>query len=127
MQLQKDIEGHKKRLVDIARMKLEETIASPDNKEIIAETYRSLEEEYRAKLTLAESQISFLQQDSEKRKELKKNISGILDTFAKILKKKEFSAEDISLIIEKITVSEDKIVTLYLKNSIQELEAIVRG
>ena len=127
MQLQKDIEGHKKRLVDIARMKLEETIASPDNKEIIAETYRSLEEEYRGKLTLAESQISFLQEDSEKRKELKKNISGILDTFAKILKKKEFSAEDISLIIEKITVSEDKIVTLYLKNSIQELEAIVRG
>ena len=126
-QLQKDIEGHKKRLVDIARMKLEETIANPDNKEIIAETYKSLEDEYRGKLTIAESQMSFLQEDSEKRKELKKNISGILDTFARILKKKEFSAEDISLIIDKITVSEDKIVTLYLKNSIQELEAIVRG
>ena len=127
VRLQKDVEGYKKRLVDIARMKLEETIANPDNKEIIAETYRSLEEEYRAKLTLAESQIGFLQEDSEKRKELKKNIAGILDTFAKILKKNEFTTEDISLIIEKITVSEDKIVTLYLKNSIQELEAIVRG
>lgn len=125
--LHKEIEGCKKRLVDIARTKLEETIANPQSREIIAETYKKLEEEYRSKLSLAESQIEYLEEDSEKRKELKKNITEILDTFGKLLRKKEFSAEDISLIIDKITVSEDKIVTLYLKNSIQELEAIVRG
>ena len=126
-QLKTDVEGYKKRLVDIARMKLEETFANPENKEIIAETYKSLEDEFRDRLNLANEQIAFLEDDSEKRKEIKKNIKDILDTFDKILKKKEFSAEDISLIIDKITVSEDKIVTLYLKNSIQELEAIVRG
>jgi hypothetical protein len=121
------VEGYKKRLVDIARMKLEETFANPENKEIIAETYKSLEDEFRDRLNLANEQIAFLEDDSEKRKEIKKNIKDILDTFDKILKKKEFSGEDISLIIDKITVSEDKIVTLYLKNSIAELENIVRG
>ena len=126
-QLKTDVEGYKKRLVDIARMKLEETFANPENKEIIAETYKSLEDEFRDRLNLANEQIAFLEEDSEKRKEIKKNIKDILETFDKILKKKEFSGEDISLIIDKITVSEDKIVTLYLKNSIAELENIVRG
>ena len=125
--LEKDAEEYKKRLVDIARAKLEETVADPENKEIINETYKRLENEFRNKLKLAESQMVFLEEDSDKRRQIKKNIESILEIFDKILKKKEFSQEDISLIVEKITVSEDKIVTLYLKNSIRELEAVVSG
>ncbi len=126
-QLQKDIENYKKKLTNIAKIKLEEIIADPDNKDIINETYKTVETEIRGSLNLAESQVEFLCQDSEKRREIKKNISEILESFAKILKKKEFTGEDISLIIEKITVDSDKVVTLYLKNSIREIESIVKG
>ncbi len=126
-QLQKDIESYKKKLVDIAKIKLDEIISDPENKEIVTETYKTVETEIRSSLNLAESQIEFLNQDSDKRRELKKNITDILDTFSKILQKKEFSREDISMIIEKITVDSNKVVTLYLKNSIREMKAIINA
>lgn len=125
--LEKEIEECKGKLLYIAKTKLEENFKNPENNDIIEETYKSLEAEYQDKLKLLQSQVLFLREDSEKRRELKKNINEILATFDRILKKKEFTREDISLIIDKITVNSDKIVTLYLKNSIREIESIVKG
>ncbi len=125
--LERDIMEYKSKLLYTARMRIEEMSKDPDNKDIIDDTYKALEAEYRSKLKLAEEQILFLNEDSDKRRELKKNIADILETFSKILKKKEFTREDISLIIDRITVDSDKVVTLYLKNSIREIESIVKG
>ena len=80
-----------------------------------------------SKIKLLEEQIGYLEVDSQKKKEVKKNIERILEIFDMLLSKKEFTEEDISLIIEKITVDEDKVVTIFLKSSITELFDIIDG
>ena len=59
------------------------------------------------------------------RKEIKNNIDTVLDTFNHLLSKEHFTEKDIALIIERITVDEDKTITIFLKSSITDIIDLV--
>lgn len=125
--LQAQVESDKAALLNLTRQKLQDITKNPNNERLIQETYDSLEKEYIDGITLAEAKIAYLEEDSEKKREIKKNIEHVLETFGKLMDKKEFTAEDIALIIERITIDKDKVVTINLKSSIDELKTIIGG
>lgn len=117
----------KAELAESSRQRIRQIAKNPQNEELIAQTYDELDRELIEKINLTEQQISFLEKDSQKKKEVKSNIGKILDTFNTLLEKEEFTEEDIGMIIERITVDSDKVVTVFLKSSINELFDIIQG
>ena len=69
--------------------------------------------------------IHALTVESEKRREIKNNIDTVIDTFNHLLRKERFTEKDIELIIDHITVDEDKTITVFLKSSITDLIDLV--
>ena len=65
--------------------------------------------------------MKYLSNQAQKKAEMKKNIKSIITIFDQILKKENFTKQDISLIIEKIFMDSDKILTIQLKSDISEL------
>ena len=125
--LRQTLADYKSELAESSRQRIRQIARNPQNEELLTQTYDALDSELLAKIALTEEQIGYLEEDSQKKKEVKKNIERILDMFRLLLDKEEFTQEDIGMMIEKITVDSDKVVTVFLKSSITELFDIVQG
>ena len=117
----------KAELAESSRQRIKQIAKNPQNEKLIAETYDELGNELLARINLTEEQIGYLEDDSQKKKEVKKNIEKILDIFSILLEKEDFTEEDIGMIIERITVDSDKVITVFLKSSITEIFDIIQG
>lgn len=121
----KDLESHaeevKLQLQESAKQRIKQIIGDPQNEELIAETFDGIDREYREELKHIETRINYLTDEAQKKAEVRKNINKVLDTFEILLSKDCFTKEDISLIIEKITVDSSKIITINLKSGIAEI------
>lgn len=117
----------KAELAESSRQRIKQIAKNPQNEKLITETYDELDNELIARINLTEEQIGYLEDDSQKKKEVKKNIEKILDIFSILLEKEDFTEEDIGMIIERITVDSDKVITVFLKSSITEIFDIIQG
>ena len=127
LRLEKSLADAKSELAESTKQRIKQIARNPDNEELISQTFDEVDAELMSKIKLFEEQIGYLEVDSQKKKEVKKNIERILEIFDMLLSKEEFTEEDIGLIIEKIMVDEDKVVTIFLKSSITELFDIIDG
>lgn len=115
----------KLQLQESTKQRLRQIIKDPQNESIIAETFDSIDKDFHDELRRINAQIEYLTNEAQKKAEIKKNINKVLDTFEILLSKDSFSKEDISLIIEKIMVDNDKVITIQLKSGIDEIFDII--
>ena len=115
----------KTQLKEATRQRIKQITLHPENEAIISETFDSLENEYRTEIIQLEEKIRFLKNESAKKAELRGNINKVLATFDMILKKPKFTKEDITLIINRITVDSNRIITIELKSTINEIFDII--
>lgn len=111
----------KMQLRETTKQKIKALSINPQEELIILETYLEIEKEYYSEIKRIEQEIDYLKNEKEKRAEIKKNISNILNVFQLLLEKESFNNEDISLIVEKIYVNQNKLVTIKLNSNINEL------
>ena len=114
----------KQQLKQSTKQRLQQIIRNPENEKLLNETFDELENEFLLEIKQLERQIDYLSTEAEKKSEIKKNINNVLSTFDSLLSKKHFSKEDILLILERISVNNDKILTIELKSDISELIAM---
>lgn len=103
------------------QQRIKQIAKNPDDEESIEETFDSVDKAIRFDIKNAENEIEYLSEESEKRREIKNNIDTVIKTFNHLLTKEHFTEKDIELIIERITVDEDKTITVFLKSSITDL------
>lgn len=123
-ELEKVIEETKSNLKQTTKQKIKKITLNPEDEELISEMYEEIEKDYHNEIKRLSVQVEYLKNESTKRAELKNNLARIVDIFDQLLKKEQFTKQDTSLIIDKITVDQDRIVTIKLKATIEELSAI---
>lgn len=123
--LQNFISDKKSELAISMQQRIKQIAKNPENEESLDETFDIVDNGLRKEIENAELEIEFLTDESEKRKEIKNNIDTVLDTFNHLLSKERFTEKDIELIIDRITVDEDKTITIFLKSSITDLIDLV--
>lgn len=123
--LQNFITDKKSELATSMQQRIKQITKNPENEELIDETFDTVDNGLRKEIENAELEIEFLSDESEKRREIKNNIDTVLDTFNHLLSKERFTEKDIELIIDRITVDEDKTITIFLKSSITDLIDLV--
>lgn len=123
--LQNFIADKKSELATSMQQRIKQITKNPENEELIDETFDTVDNGLRKEIENAELEIEFLSDESEKRREIKNNIDTVLDTFNHLLSKERFTEKDIELIIDRITVDEDKTITIFLKSSITDLIDLV--
>lgn len=119
--LEQSITELKEQLKQSSKQRLQQIIRNPDSEEIINESFNEIEKDYLTEIRASEQRIIWLSEDAEKKMELKSNIGGVLSKFEMLLSKEQFSKEDILLIVDRITITEDKALTVMLKADITEL------
>ena len=123
--LQNFISDKKSELAISMQQRIKQIAKNPENEESLVETFDTVDNGLHKEIENAELEIEFLTDESEKRKEIKNNIDTVLDTFNHLLSKERFTEKDIELIIDRITVDEDKTITIFLKSSITDLIDLV--
>ena len=124
-ELEKRTDGLKLQLIESSKQRLRQIVAAPENEDIVNGTFDALEKEYHLEIKRLAMQIGYLSSQAEKKSEIRKNITGVLLTFNKLISKEHFAKQDIALIIKRITVNRDKVLTVELKSDISDLFAIL--
>lgn len=123
--IQQKIEQIKLELKESSKQRLKQLVKNPDNEEIINENFDELEQDYLSEINGLEGRCRYLSTEAQKKSEMKKNINSVLNVFDALLAKDNFSKQDIALIIERINVDNDKIITIELKSDIAELFSFI--
>lgn len=119
--LEKRITEIKLHLKETTKQRIKEITQNPQNEAIISETYDEIQKDFQDELKTIDSQIDYLLNETKKKSEIKENIDNVLALFNVLLNKESFAKEDISLIINTIFVDSNKIITIHLKSSINEI------
>lgn len=122
---ERKLEDCKHQLKESNKQRLKQITRNPDNEELINETFDEIEKDYIHEIRQLELQISCLSQETEKKLKMKQNISYILEAFDTLMQKEHFTKQDIHSILHKITVSNDKTITIELKAKIEDLFSIL--
>lgn len=123
--LERELEQAKLELLECNKLRLKQIIAERENQDIINESYDLMQKNLAEEIKKIQLQISYLSLESEKRANIKKNINTLLDTFYSISSKEHFTKQDISPIINNITINENKKISIDLKGDIQDLISII--
>lgn len=119
--LEKQLNSAKEELKAIEKQKIRELMKNPDNEELIEETYRELEEDAISRINGCKNQIKENIRKRSSIVEIARMSKTVFDVFDDILKKDRLEKSDISLIIERIDVYENKNIEIKLKSDIDTL------
>jgi DNA repair exonuclease SbcCD ATPase subunit len=122
--LEKEKEGIEAQLDILAEQRIEQIAKKPNRKEQIARRYDELEEKLEAQIENIDLRITYLSDQSAKKKELKQSYEEVIKRFDELLQKPSFLKTDLNTIIREITVDDDKVVTIQLYSDITELFAL---
>ena len=100
-ELAQKLERVKLELVECNKMRLKQVIEERENQDIINEAYDTMQKSIVDEIQNIELQISYLSSESEKRTNIKNNISSVLKTFDFLISKEHFSAQDVAPLINK--------------------------
>ena len=101
--------------------RIRQVIRFPNREEEIHAAFDALEEEYHQRLDALKEQEALLTGELERRSGLKKSLDLVLDQFQRLLDLPHFSRQDIGLLLHRILVDEDKVMTIELRGDITEL------
>ena len=90
----------------------------------INEMFDEMNQELRNSIKILEMRITYLSEQSAKKKELKQSYEEVIKRFDELLRKPSFLKTDLNTIIREITVDDDKVVTIQLYSDITELFAL---
>lgn len=108
--LQEQLSDAKAQFKALLKRKVVDTIGkSPEQAEIIAETYTELEEELTKRISYLESEIDSNIDVRNKLIQTNRKAKTVLDVFESILTKPNLDKRDIGLIVDRIVVCEDHI------------------
>ncbi len=123
--LEKKLVEIKAQLKETNKQRIRQITLKPENEETINETFDEIIKDFEDDRKHMEEKIKYLSDEAGKKAELKESIAKVLDTFDYLLEKEKFTKEDIGFIVEKITVDQEKVVTVELKSDIDELFEMV--
>lgn len=128
-------EGLRHRLADLAQRKeqlqlelqgsikerVRQILRFPQREEEINATFDALEEDYHQTLDALKRQEEVLTGELTRRTDLKKSIDRVLDRFALLLEKPRFERADLTAILRRILIDQDKVMTIELQGDVTEL------
>lgn len=126
-QLSARLAAVKLELKESNRQRVRQLAVRPENETILEETFNKLDEDYLAEIRRLTGQLDRLSGEAGRKTALRQSIGAVLDTFNRLLGKDHFTKQDIGLIIDRITVSRDKTLTVELKSDIGELFSVLRA
>jgi hypothetical protein len=112
-------------LRESGRQRIAQSIRNPENSAIIDATFDELDREYYAEIERLSRRAEFLSSQSEKRSELKSGIQSVVERFDRLLAKSPLERSDIALIIDRIAVDADRVVTITLLSDLTEILDII--
>jgi DNA invertase Pin-like site-specific DNA recombinase len=119
--LRRKIADVKRQLTEATKQRVKEIARNPQNERLIAEVYDEIQKEFQNEIKNITFHIDYLSTEAEKKSRIKENINGVLEIFEGLIRKEAYDKTDVALIIERITVDQNKVVTVRLKSSIAEL------
>lgn len=130
---QENIEILKKRLEEIKnelkftnKERIRQLSVRSQEEDSINETFDEIIRDYEEERSQTQEKIDYLSNLTQKKSQWKESIRRVLQTFDLLLKKEKFTKEQIGLIVDKIMVDENKVITIYLKADIDELFHITK-
>ncbi len=126
-QLKKRLDEIKQELKYTNKERIRQLVLRPQEEGSINETFDEIIHDYEEERRKTEEKIAYLSNFAQKRSEWKESIRNVLDILEGLLKKEQFTKEEIGLVAEKITVDKQKVITVYLKADIDELFAVING
>lgn len=121
MALQSQLDKAMETLKATKRRKIRDLSQSPDDEELIEETYAEIERELSDKIYGLRHQIDFVLEKRNSFIEVNRKSRTVFDVFDGILTKERLSKMDISFIVDRITVYEDGVIDIQLKSDIDNL------
>lgn len=116
--LQVSLDKTKKELKALLKHKMAETAARPDEMEIVGEFYKEIQKELIERIMFLEEQISELEQWGNELKEKESTPILVLDS---IIQKQSINRKDVELLIDKIVVDKNGMITIELKYGLGDL------
>lgn len=107
--IETQIEKVKEHMRLLTKQKLVELMRKPDQEDMINETFDALEAEDVAMLTGLQNQISMIEEKERNEKKVSKLTISALEVFDSILEKEKLDKQDIEIIVDRITVFNNKI------------------
>ena len=119
--LEKNLADAKEELKALKKQKIKDITRTPEDEDVIAETYAELEEEVINRIYGYQSQLKDTIEKRGSIVEIARVARTVFDVFDDILKKEKLSKVDISLIVDKIVVFENGTIDVHLKADIEQL------
>ena len=122
--LRKNIADLKEEIKENEKQRTRQIIKDRSREHDINEMFDEMNQELRNSIKILEMRITYLSEQSAKKKELKQSYEEVIKRFDELLRKPSFLKTDLNTIIREITVDDDKVVTIQLYSDITELFAL---
>lgn len=107
--LEVDLAKAKEEFKATKKQKIRELMKSEDNQELVEETFAEIEEELQKKIEGLEKQIAFASEHRNMTIQVNRIAKTAIEIFCEILAKDKLDKNDLSLIVDRITVFENNI------------------
>lgn len=118
------IEELKLELKAVNRQRIQRLMKNPDDEDLINESFDGMESDLLSEIKSLSTCCEYLSNEHAKKLEIKKNLTSIIGIFDRMLQLESYTKDELSLIIERILVDSDKVITVVLKSDISELIAV---
>jgi len=119
--LQESIAGSKKQLKTLFSQKIKDLSASPNNADIINESYESLQNDIMAQVHSLEMQLTELNETKLETPDVKDKLKNALDVVDNIIKNGTLDRRDIEVLVDRITVDQNGLPDIELKYGLSGL------
>lgn len=104
----------------VKSQKLRDCVRHPENREVIEETYDSLEADLTSQIESAKNQLRLCIDAKQTLKQITNTARTVIEVFDRILAAEHLSHKDLTFVVERITVYSDSI-EVALKSDVQKL------
>lgn len=118
IKLDKDQKNISEELKLVASQKIKDILRSPEQSDIISETYEQLENEKRNELTNLNNEILQLKKLMEEEGRVKENTVSAIELYDKLLNSEEFTKRDLEEIVDTMLISQGGDMQIILKQDV---------
>ena len=104
----------------VKSQKLRDCVRHPENREVIEETYDSLEADLTSQIESTKNQLRLCRDAKQTLKQITNTARTVIEVFDRILAAEHLSHKDLTFVVERITVYSDSI-EVALKSDVQKL------
>ena len=119
--IQERIQEQKSQLKALFAQKVKDIAHSPDNQDIITESYEALQSDILAQIHGLEMQLTELKETKLETSDVKEKLNTALDVVDNIIKSGTLDRRDIEILIERIIVDENGLPEIELKYGLSNL------